>query len=207
MKKKKWIIALIIIILVAIIIAVITYVANGSNRYYKKESDKALAACMLVGEKYGIADFTFDHYTPRITDKKTGHTIESPTYYIECSHFDELSNEEIKSFFLDLRREYIDASCDYNCTGGIAILSGGNEYRRYISSSGTKLFLNGDIIDSKEYERHLNLNDNAGGSSVGGKCTICGKKATRSFQGSSYCSKHYNGAVDWAIDNVAGKED
>lgn len=39
----------------------------------------------------------------------------------------------------------------------------------------------------------------------GGGCTICGKAATHTFQGSSYCSQHYNNAVSWAIDNVAGK--
>ncbi len=35
------------------------------------------------------------------------------------------------------------------------------------------------------------------------KCTICGKAATHTFQGSGYCTKHYNNAVKWAFDNVA----
>ena len=44
-----------------------------------------------------------------------------------------------------------------------------------------------------------------GSSSKGSGCTICGKKATHSFQGSGYCDRHYNDAVKWAIDNVAEK--
>ncbi|MBE6754432.1 MAG: hypothetical protein E7559_08830 [Ruminococcaceae bacterium] len=35
------------------------------------------------------------------------------------------------------------------------------------------------------------------------RCTICGKEATHQFQGSGYCTKHYNDAVSWAIDNVS----
>lgn len=42
-------------------------------------------------------------------------------------------------------------------------------------------------------------------ASKGGGCTICGKKATHTFQGSGYCDRHYNDAVKWAIDNVASK--
>lgn len=34
------------------------------------------------------------------------------------------------------------------------------------------------------------------------ECVICGKNATHKFQNSSYCTKHYNDAVKWAIDNV-----
>ena len=34
-----------------------------------------------------------------------------------------------------------------------------------------------------------------------GKCNICGKSATHTFQGYGYCNKHYDGAVKWAIDN------
>ncbi|MBS5575214.1 MAG: hypothetical protein ACLR8U_13250 [Oscillospiraceae bacterium] len=48
-----------------------------------------------------------------------------------------------------------------------------------------------------------------GGSSSRGssssRCTICGKAATHTFQGSGYCDRHYNDAVTWAIDNVAEK--
>ena len=53
-----------------------------------------------------------------------------------------------------------------------------------------------------------------GGSGGGGsgsrgssssRCTICGKAATHTFQGSGYCDRHYNDAVAWAIDNVAEK--
>lgn len=39
------------------------------------------------------------------------------------------------------------------------------------------------------------------GGSSGGGCVICGKSASHTFQGSSYCSQHYNNAVKWAIDN------
>ena len=38
-------------------------------------------------------------------------------------------------------------------------------------------------------------------------CTICSEKATNTFQGSNYCEKHYENAVKWAIDNVAGQDD
>lgn len=44
-----------------------------------------------------------------------------------------------------------------------------------------------------------------GGSTKTGKCTICGKSATHTFQGYGYCDKHYSNAVRWAIDNVSGK--
>lgn len=44
-----------------------------------------------------------------------------------------------------------------------------------------------------------------GGGSSSSKCTICKKPATHSFQGSGYCDKHYQNAVTWAINNVAGK--
>lgn len=37
------------------------------------------------------------------------------------------------------------------------------------------------------------------------KCTICKKTATHTFQGSGYCDKHYQDAVEWAFDNVSGK--
>ena len=33
------------------------------------------------------------------------------------------------------------------------------------------------------------------------ECTICGEKATHTFQGSGYCNKHYDDAIKWAIDN------
>lgn len=33
------------------------------------------------------------------------------------------------------------------------------------------------------------------------ECTICGKTATHTFQGSGYCNKHYDNAIKWAIDN------
>lgn len=35
-----------------------------------------------------------------------------------------------------------------------------------------------------------------------GRCTICGKSATQTFQGSGYCDKHYKDAVSWAFDHV-----
>ena len=31
------------------------------------------------------------------------------------------------------------------------------------------------------------------------ECTICGKEATCTFQGSKYCSAHYTKAVAWAM--------
>ena len=37
------------------------------------------------------------------------------------------------------------------------------------------------------------------------KCTICGKAATYTFQGSGYCTKHYKDAIVWAMDNVNSK--
>ena len=40
-----------------------------------------------------------------------------------------------------------------------------------------------------------------------GKCTICGEKATNTFQNSEYCAEHYEKAVKWAIDDVADKDD
>ena len=43
-----------------------------------------------------------------------------------------------------------------------------------------------------------------GGSSTS-KCTICKKTATHTFQGSGYCNSHYEDAVNWAFDHVAGK--
>ena len=48
----------------------------------------------------------------------------------------------------------------------------------------------------------------SGGSGSGGstnKCTICGKAATNTFQGSGYCTKHYKDAIVWAMDNVNSK--
>ena len=41
-----------------------------------------------------------------------------------------------------------------------------------------------------------------GGSDSKDGCTICGKRATHKFQGSEYCTTHYNKAVKWAIDHV-----
>ena len=41
-----------------------------------------------------------------------------------------------------------------------------------------------------------------GNSSNGGNtdtCTICGKKATHTFQGSGYCDNHYEDAINWAL--------
>ena len=44
---------------------------------------------------------------------------------------------------------------------------------------------------------------NGGGSHYGaGRCTICGKPATHTFQGSGYCDQHYTNAVNWAFDHV-----
>ena len=43
-----------------------------------------------------------------------------------------------------------------------------------------------------------------GGSTSTNKCTICRKTATHTFQGSGYCNEHYEDAVYWAFDNVAG---
>ena len=39
-----------------------------------------------------------------------------------------------------------------------------------------------------------------------GECTICGEKATETFQYSEYCAEHYAKAVKWAIDDVADKD-
>ena len=41
-----------------------------------------------------------------------------------------------------------------------------------------------------------------GNSSYGGNtdtCTICGKSATHTFQGSGYCDNHYKDAINWAL--------
>ena len=41
-----------------------------------------------------------------------------------------------------------------------------------------------------------------GNSSYGGNtdtCTICGKRATHTFQGSGYCDNHYEDAINWAL--------
>lgn len=46
------------------------------------------------------------------------------------------------------------------------------------------------------------LSGSGGGKNSSG-CTICGKSASHTFQGSRYCDTHYNNAVKWAIDNVA----
>lgn len=34
-------------------------------------------------------------------------------------------------------------------------------------------------------------------------CTICGKTASHTFQGSKYCSTHYINAVKWAFEHVS----
>lgn len=39
------------------------------------------------------------------------------------------------------------------------------------------------------------------GGGSGSGCTVCGKSASKTFQGSRYCTTHYNNAVKWAIDN------
>lgn len=41
-----------------------------------------------------------------------------------------------------------------------------------------------------------------GGRAGSGKCTICNKSASHTFQGYDYCREHYNDAVSWAIDNA-----
>ena len=46
----------------------------------------------------------------------------------------------------------------------------------------------------------------SGKKSTGNTCTICGKPATHEYQGSGYCDEHYNDAVEWSINNAAGKE-
>lgn len=38
-----------------------------------------------------------------------------------------------------------------------------------------------------------------GGGSSRSKCTICGKAATHTFQGSGYCNTHYSDAIAWAM--------
>ena len=45
-------------------------------------------------------------------------------------------------------------------------------------------------------------NSGGGGNTSIADCVICGKDATHKFQGSSYCGKHYDDAVKWAIDHV-----
>lgn len=42
----------------------------------------------------------------------------------------------------------------------------------------------------------------AGGKAGSGKCTICNKSASHTFQGSDYCDRHYKDAIEWAVDNV-----
>lgn len=49
----------------------------------------------------------------------------------------------------------------------------------------------------------VQISENSTGST--NKCTICGKAATYTFQGSGYCTKHYKDAIVWAMDNVNSK--
>ena len=47
------------------------------------------------------------------------------------------------------------------------------------------------------------LSDLSGGGYTNtSKCTICGKKATHTYQGSGYCDTHYLDAVKWSIDHT-----
>lgn len=41
-----------------------------------------------------------------------------------------------------------------------------------------------------------------GGGRGTSKCTICGKSATHTFQGSGYCNTHYADAVAWAAGHI-----
>jgi len=43
-------------------------------------------------------------------------------------------------------------------------------------------------------------------SSGTSKCTICGKKADTTFQGSGYCTKHYKDAVIWSAEKAWEKD-
>ena len=49
------------------------------------------------------------------------------------------------------------------------------------------------------------LNGSSGNSGSSNRCTICGKAATNTFQGSRYCTQHYKDAIIWAMDNVSRK--
>ncbi len=42
-------------------------------------------------------------------------------------------------------------------------------------------------------------------SSRTSKCTICGKSASHTYQGSGYCNEHYKDAIVWSIKNVDKK--
>ena len=49
------------------------------------------------------------------------------------------------------------------------------------------------------------INGSSNNSSSSNRCTICGKTATNTFQGSRYCTQHYKDAIIWAMDNVSRK--
>lgn len=43
----------------------------------------------------------------------------------------------------------------------------------------------------------------SGGSSGGtGRCTICKKTATHTYQGSGYCDTHYRDAISWSLTHL-----
>ena len=48
----------------------------------------------------------------------------------------------------------------------------------------------------------INESNSSKSDGESGYCTICAKKATNTFQGSSYCKNHYDKAVKWAVDNL-----
>ena len=47
----------------------------------------------------------------------------------------------------------------------------------------------------------LSLYGCSGGGNTG-RCTICRKTATHTFQGSGYCNTHYRDAVVWATNHL-----
>lgn len=219
-KTKKWII---IAFLVIILMGVITYAATGKYRYYRALCKEVLATCLLVGEEYGVTDFTFDRYTPAVHDNAHGFLVESPTFYINSTQFSNLSAEQMKQFFNDafLKSSWVDSDF-LSKTGGAVIQSCGNEYRYARERFDCKLWANDKIIYSENNTLPSSPKDNdawdaiqamddafweAQSHSDTSQCTICGKSAKKTFQGSGYCTTHYNDAVKWAIDNAADKDE
>lgn len=80
------------------------------------------------------------------------------------------------------------------------------DYRGADSNNGNiyrhiSIWINGEEVDPMGEKKPSSNSSNSSS-----KCTICGQKATNTFQGSGYCSKHYSDAVKWAINNVAEKD-
>lgn len=88
---------------------------------------------------------------------------------------------------------YSNQECDFLSCGEPATC------KLHLGVGGTDYYCSEHVSYAKEtYIRYTKPSSNSEG-----KCCICGKKATETFQGSNYCTSDYNKAVKWAIDNVA----